>query len=466
MSDETKIGLDDYLCCHSVEELQKLPLTEIKEGEDVSVKKTKKRDEACTKRNNLQTAKKLIDKYKIIRGAEQLYKYTDGYYKEIDLYDTKKIILDEYGETQQGNINDIVDKIKIFSKVELGMFNSPKYLNLKNGLFDIEEYELVSHTPSIYSTIRLEIEYNKNTQCPKWIDAVNEIVDDPENINTLQEFFGLCLTTETYDKALILTGEGSNGKSTLLDVLGGILGDDNISHVPLVRLEDTNFVAQLHGKLLNIASEIGSKTTVCDETFKKIITHDKIMGAHKYAHPFSFRPVCKLIFATNDMPRTNDKTKALYRRLLVIHLINEFAGDTEKHKYHRELLEEKDGIFNWLVEGLVRLRERGNFAMGKKIISAVEEYKKDNNPIISFIDDRCKIGTDETVSKKDMFDEYKNYCNDSAFKPLSKIKFGKGLKRCLDSQVIDAQNKSGSEKIWRGISVSERREQSGMIRVY
>jgi hypothetical protein len=49
---------------------------------------------------------------------------------------------------------------------------------------------------------------------------------------------------------------------------------------------------------------------------------------------------------------------------------------------------------------------------------------------------------------------------------LSKIKFGKGLKRCLDSQVIDAQNKSGSEKIWRGISVSERREQSGMIRVY
>ena len=62
LSDETKIGLDDYLCCHSVEELQKLPLTEIKEGEDVSVKKTKKRDEACTKRNNLQTAKKLIDK--------------------------------------------------------------------------------------------------------------------------------------------------------------------------------------------------------------------------------------------------------------------------------------------------------------------------------------------------------------------------------------------------------------------
>lgn len=434
-----------------MEEFKNLPEYEIKPGDEVVVKELKAGNKAVSKRNNLYCAKILLSKHVIIHSEEQFYQYIDGVYVKKTPRDIKKLILDAHGDLTPTNLGDILDKMRTYSNVNVDRLNNTKFLNLRNGLFNIDTFNIIPHTPENYSTIRIDVEPNSQSECPKWIEAVTEIVEDEENISALQEFFGLCLTTETHDKALILTGEGSNGKSTLLDVLGGILGAENISQVPLVRLEDTNFVAQLHGKLLNIASEIGSKNTVCDETFKKIISHDEIMGAHKYSHPFSFRPTCKLIFATNNMPRTDDKTKALYRRLLVIRLEKEFTEDISKHKYHRVLLEERSGIFKWMVEGLRRLRERGRFAMGKRMISAIEEYKRENNPVMFFIEEECVIGADETVQKRNFFAAYKDFCKESGYHPIGIGRFGKEVKRVLGEKVLEDRNSAGNARIWRGV---------------
>jgi putative DNA primase/helicase len=134
-------------------------------------------------------------------------------------------------------INLIIRYLKAKSEVKTDMLNNDAFLNLENGLFDIKTYQIKPHTPAVLSTIRLNVTYDANATCPLWEEAVHTIVGDAEYIQIIQEFFGLCMTRETYDKALFLIGEGSNGKSTLLDVLKGILGDDNTCEVQLEQLE-------------------------------------------------------------------------------------------------------------------------------------------------------------------------------------------------------------------------------------
>lgn len=402
--------------------------------------------------NELSLAIKLKEKHGLIYStAGKFYSYRSGYYQELSENALVGLISQNYGCLKNTVINLIIRYLKAKAEILAELLNKDHYLNLENGLFDTETYEFKPHTPVVYSTIRLNVTYDPAATCPLWENSVRTIIGNDENIAVLQEFFGLCMTKETYDRALFLIGEGNNGKSTLLDVLKGILGNENTCEVQLEQLEKSHYVAQLHNKQLNIATEIGAQGTVCDEMFKKLVTHDYVMGDHKFGHPFSFRPICKLIFATNNMPRTDDKSKAFYRRLLIIQLTKEFTDLDDKHKYHRTLLNERNGIFNWMVVGLKRLKERGRFAVGKNMIEAIEGYKVDNNPVLSFIEECCVVASDASANKRDMYDAYKNYCNECGFKPVNIKKFGKELKRHLRGNVFEMRD--ASSRTWQGIRI-------------
>ncbi len=421
-------------------------------------------DDEKTKRekrkiNELKFALQIKQKYTIIYSEEgKFFRYIDGYYQWITENALVELITKNYGCLKNNVINLIIRFLKAKSEVRADSLNNDNFLNLENGLFDLSTYRLKPHSPAVLSTIRINVTYDPHASCPLWEEAVDTIVINQEYIGIIQEFFGLCMTRETYDKALFLIGEGNNGKSTLLDVLKGILGNDNTCEVQLEQLEKSHYVAQLHNKILNLASEIGARGTVCDEMFKKIVAHDYVMGDHKFGHPFSFRPACKLIFATNNMPRTDDKSRAFYRRLLIVPLTKEFTDLDDKHKYYRTLLTERNGIFNWMVEGLKRLKDRGRFAVGKNMIETVENYRIENNPILSFVNENCVLDPSVSVSKRDIYEAYKVFCDDSGFRPVNIRKFGKELKRHLRSSVVDEHNQAGNSRVWGGIRLKEQYE--------
>lgn len=412
------------------------------------------------KTNELKMAEQIQKNHTIVYSEDgKFYRYKNGYYQYLSEHALVGLIAAEFGCLKNNVINLIIRYIKAATETPADKFNDQDCLNLENGILDLSTFILKPHSPQFLSTIRLNVAYDPQALCPKWLEAITTIVGDAEYIDTIQEFFGLCLTRETYDRALFLIGEGNNGKSTMLDVLKGILGDENTCEVQLEQLEKTHYVAQLHNKLLNIATEIGAKGTVCDEMFKKITAHDCVMGDHKFSAPFSFRPICKLIFATNNMPRTDDKSRAFYRRLLIVPLIKEFSGVDDKHKYYRELLEERIGILNWMIDGIKRLKARGRFAVSKKMIDTIENYRVENNPVLCFVEDNCVINSAATVYKNEIFEAYKSYCETSGFKPVNIRKFGKELRRVVGENVFEIRDSDA--KIWQGIRLKLPIEQEG-----
>lgn len=129
-----------------------------------------------------------------------------------------------------------------------------RFINLKNGLFDLKEYKVTAHTPKFLSTVQLPILYNENAECPNFIKFLHEIFeDDKERIKLIQQLFGYCLTSSTKaQKAFILQGSGANGKSVLLSILTALVGKKNVSNLPISSLSSHFKVVDLLDKNVNI----------------------------------------------------------------------------------------------------------------------------------------------------------------------------------------------------------------------
>lgn len=337
--------------------------------------------------------------------------------------------------------------------------NSNKNLiNIKNGMFCLSSMKVFPHAPEHHSTIQLPVEYNEEAVCPKWIKTLDQIfIGKKWKSGLLQEFMGYCLTTDnSHQKALINLGGGANGKSLIFNILVKILGKANLSSVPISKLDERHYLAEMFGKLVNLSIESESNHEINDANFKSIVSGDLITVDEKYGKPFSFNPFCKLIFAMNTLPYVGDKTSAFYRRVLIIPYDKEFSIAEQNLTLAKELEEEIDGIFLWMLDGLKRLNSRGHFSEEKEMVDMLEEYKRDNNPILAFVEDHLVINKSETLSKKDLYKQYHDWSKENGYKLASDKTLTKTIKIKFTNRI--KEERSGSSRYWRGLEIVAARE--------
>ena len=71
-----------------------------------------------------------------------------------------------------------------------------------------------------------------------------------------------CIRKNALQVAFILTGEGSNGKSTILNIIKKLIGKAGITrHLDLRELEDNFKPSELYNKLANIGDDISSQVS-------------------------------------------------------------------------------------------------------------------------------------------------------------------------------------------------------------
>jgi len=400
-------------------------------------------------------ADNICKKYQLICCAERFYKYKDGVYREIDDEVVRRWIIQEIGtRVSYHKVNEILSFSRTCAFIEIEKLNNTPYLNLKNGLFDLETETLYPHDPAVYSTIQLNIKYDLKAECPKWIRTLNEnFEEDRDKIDTVQEFFGLCLTGETkYERALIFIGEGANGKSVILNTVEKLIGKDNCSAIPLEKFNNSHYIANLFGKSVNISIETNAKSEVYDSMFKAIVSGDPIEADPKFKKPFTFHPTCKLIFAMNNLPRVDDKTEAFYRRLVIIRFFRIFKEEEQNKNLKNELACELDGIFLWCLEGLKRLKERGYFKITGSMQNEIEEYKLENNNVLIFVDEGCLLEADLSITKKELYEAYAEFCKNNGYRPLSKKKFGSAIVKHF-KLLPDSRFGPAGTRIWEGIGL-------------
>lgn len=400
-------------------------------------------------------AKHLSETRDVYYGGESFLIYENGVYNISGEKEAGRIIMDYMlpNYCTMASIRDCRDQWDILVSMDFDVFNRNPYLvNVRNGLLDIRDMNFKEHTPSYLSTVQLNVEYNPQAHCPQFEKFLNEVLDC-RLIPLVQEILGYLLTTNTSaQKSFVLLGPARTGKSTLLWVVEYLLlGKKNVSNIPWQEIGDKFKTAELLGKLANVFSDLPSKSIDDTGIFKVVTGEDYLMAEKKNKNPFKFRPFARLVFSCNELPKNYvDRTEGFYRRLIIV----PFNRQIEKNKIDKALKykfqREKEGILNWALEGLRRLYENNfEFSENELTDEVKKEYKRENNNVISFVEECCEIDSLFSCSRIELYESYKEFCGESGLKVLSQIKFNKELEGNFN--VTRARNRK--LRLWNGIRI-------------
>jgi putative DNA primase/helicase len=311
--------------------------------------------------------------------------------------------------------------------------NNPCLVNCRNGVVDIAGklptlVEHSSHYRFLYTIDANFIQDTEKIYCPTFDTFCATSLDgDPQKRELLLQMLGYIFSDSIAGKcALFLKGAPDSGKSVAAEFVTRLFDSSKVSHIPLHELANRFNKAQLYGKKLNVAGEIKGKSLPDITFFKEVTGGDRVQAEYKGKDSFSFRPRCKLLFSGNTLPGTSeaDATKAFANRIVVL-LFNRSIPKSEQDKeLGQKLLDERDSIFTLAIYALHRLhRNNYQFSMPQESLDFIEAFSAAENPVQSFVNEKCILGAELSVFNVELYGAYKVFCEHDGYKPLSTTKF-------------------------------------------
>ena len=383
----------------------------------------------------------------IIKINGQLHIYQDGIYVEgRDKIESEMIRhIPNLNRAKRTEVLEYLN-ILICDNAEVSPAN---YIAFKNGVYDIVKNELLPFSEKFIITNKINYNYNPAAKSELVENTLNKLACNDDTIrNLLEEAIGYCFYRRNeLGKSFMLTGNKSNGKSTFLDMVKTVLGDNNITSLDLSELNEKFQNAELFGKLANIGDDIGDEFIGNSAVFKKLVTGDRIQVQRKGERPFDFNNYAKLLFSANDIPRIKDKTGAVQRRLVIIPFNATFSkNDPDYRPYIKYELREAENIEYLIllgIEGLKRILENQEFSESAVVQKELEDYEESNNPIIGFFNENEHIAL-ENQTTTSIYSQYTEFCLANNYQPMSKIEFSKQVKRRFN---LDIKAKSIDGKV-------------------
>jgi putative DNA primase/helicase len=278
--------------------------------------------------------------------------------------------------------------------------NSSGHVNFNNGVLRIVDRVLLPHSAEYGFIYVLPYDYNPHATCPEFDKLLDNVtLKDKDMQNLLLEFIGYAISGRSASfgsKALILTGRGSNGKSTFLNVIKMLVGKSCYSAVSLTDMSNPNFRYSMVGKLFNICEEeeddaLRNGTAM----FKSITTGADVMVKKLYTDVAPMRIDTKIILSCNELPSSKENTYAIYRRMLIVPFKARFDKSTGLDKNIEQRVEkEMSGVYNKVLDALDRLiKNNGIFTESEQASKALDEYKYSNSYYNQFAEANLAVGT-------------------------------------------------------------------------
>ena len=355
------------------------------------------------------------------RITRDIYYYQNGIY--VDATDFIAGLIDDKfrGINTTQFIGNVLDYIKRHSLHDF----DDRWIGLENGLFDRQTLEVVAPSPDKVTRLKMNVGYDPTARCPKFLKFVEECKADEK---LLQEAAGYpLLPNYPHSKAVMLVGSGGQGKSVFLTIVGEIYGSENISATPLQALIDNRFASSdLYGKLANIAGDIADLLVAETQTFKTLTGDDLVRAERKGQQAFKFWNQAKLLFSANAVPPSKDKTIGYMRRWVIIEFKREMVQNPNIH-LAAELLVERSGIFNWMLEGAKRVRDQG-FSYTNDPAEMARIYVNQSEPVVEFLEECCKENPDGFVSSQELANAYTAWATAKRKKMMSNKSFINAMK--------------------------------------
>lgn len=422
---ETIQVINDYVLADPLSdfEIATICRDEAFKPDDVIAEQIQKAEEKKVGFSHNEFGDELINAYNIITVNGQLYVYEDGYYQADERIIERKMI-ELYRSIKQNQRNEVLSYIRIKTHVNAGEIKvNPYVINLKNTRYDIRSGKCLEFTPEAIEFDRIPVTYDPSAYCADLDKMLNRVfLGDREVINLFEEMIGACLLKHNrYQKAFMLYGSGSNGKSTILNLVKKFLGGRNYSSIALEKVTERFNVAELENKLANIGDDIDNVVIKDTGTLKKLFAGNSVQVERKGERPFTIEPYATHIYSCNNIPRSFDKSDGFYRRWLFVPFNAKFSAQDPDYD---PLIEDKittdialSYLLNIGIRGAERLIKKGKFTEPESVREALEAYKADNSTTLSWIDDKeltIKYFLDTSTDKA--YSDFTDWCKLSGIK--------------------------------------------------
>lgn len=412
----------------------------------------------------IKIASEIVDNnFFVYKEGEGFYVYEDDIWTlRPDLF-IKNLIIKRLGNfATNSKANSICEMIKSMVLVDYE-FNKKPVMAMDNGTVHLDKIDDRIRTaqkiedvklpdipeepsPDDMTTIKLPYSYEPHTECYAWQKFINDVTEgNKHRAKLLQEIAAYPLFPDNpMQKFFVLMGDGNNGKSVFIDVLREVYGQKNCTSVELSRLNEPFDVIRLQHSLVNFCTEPKVQLRDSEAMIKAIVAGDVISGAKKFCDAVDFKPRVKLICSTNNFLTANDITFGFMRRLLFVPFNRTFLEgvDMDKQLTPRLLLE-RPAIFNWVLEGYIRLKKNMAFTKIPEDAELREKYMSLINPVYTYIYKAMKPASADDVLPKyytleEIFNDYLDFCKAMNCKPLNFMQFERNLEVTLNQNYPNA----------------------------
>ncbi len=296
-------------------------------------------------------------------------------------------------------------------------------LPCRNGMFDLHA-KGNGFSPAKRSDFivqRAGVAFDEDATCPVWMRFLNDIFEgDRARISFIQRWFGYCLTGDVKEqKLLFLYGNGSNGKSTLCEVLLSMLGELGAAVPATMVVLDRQGgdapdceVVRLRGARVALAPEIDKNAKLNESRVKGLTGGDRLRGRELYAMSVEFSPTHKLVFFGNHKPLINGGDDGIWRRFIFMHLRIKFEGARKDGALKDKLLAELPGILNWAIAGCWDWQRQG-LAVPASVTGELLDYRENSDSLGSFLGEKVQALPGFRVTLKELRSKVIEWAKDS-----------------------------------------------------
>lgn len=308
-----------------------------------------------------------------------------------------------------------------------------RYIAFRNCVYDIETNESHPFDPSFVITNKINWNWDPAAYSELCDRVLNDLAcNDKATRKLLEEVAGYVLYRRNeLRKAFIFTGQAAAGKSTFLDMIETMLGDQNTVALDLKELGDRFKTAEIFGKLAIIGDDIGDEFIPNPAIFRKLTSGDRVNVERKGMDPFDFNSYAKPLFSANDIPRIKDKSGAVKSRLVIVPFKAEFSSDSPNFDPYIKYKLKDDDVMEYLIrigiEGLKNVLKNRKFTISAEMQKQMDEYEENNNPLLLFLKEEEPEVENQTTSS--IYKAYKAFCIANGFQSISNVEFTKQINR-------------------------------------
>lgn len=309
--------------------------------------------------------------------------------------------------------------------------------NTDSGVVNLLTGEVKPHDKTLY--------LSKNANCkvsfdePKvFLKFMKDIFwrNDENETQELIDFVQLALGDSLFgrankDKLYILYGNGSNGKSTFINVITRIFGDYGTTMNSDLLISKNNSsqstefsLSALTGKRYVSTSETAEGKKMDTVAMKQMLSGEQIAVQKKFGAPYNMTPIFSPWMSTNNKPVIRDTDYGTWRRIYLIPFINKFDDSKKDVNMPKKLMAEMPQILGWMIQGAVKVSS-ADFQIDKPkcLEEALVEYKTEFDTIQVFLTDMCIVFPGKTISTQTLFEKYKNWAKQNEEFMYSESKF-------------------------------------------